>query len=259
VYGVNLQGLTLMGMYLIGFFAAIGSAYFLKLFIKVKERSYFMMELPLYRVPRWSTIGLHIIEKVKIFLFDAGKVIITISIILWVLSSFAPGNRFERIEEKYKSEKIVSSMPQGEIARNIKTEKLESSYAGIAGKVIEPIIEPLGFDWKIGIALITSFAAREVFVGTMSTIYSVGDEEETRMTIKEKMRSEINPDTGGPRYTFAVGLSLMLFYAFAMQCMSTIAVVFRETKRIKWPVIQVIYMSALAYMASLIAYQLLKP
>jgi ferrous iron transport protein B len=145
------------------------------------------------------------------------------------------------------------------VDKKIQSEKLEQSYAGIMGRVIAPVIKPLGFDWKIGIALITSFAAREVFVGTMSTIYSVGGKESSKLTVKEKMQSEINPDTGLPRYTFAVGLSLMLFYAFAMQCMSTVAVVFRETKNIKWPIIQILYMSGLAYFASLIAYQLLKP
>jgi len=246
-------------MYLIGFVAAIGSAWLLKTIIKAKEKSYFMMELPLYRVPRWSTIGLHIIEKVKVFLFDAGKVIIAISIILWFLASFAPGNRFERIEQKYKQPEY-SSVSVDVVDRRIQAEKLQSSYAGIMGRVIEPVIKPLGFDWKIGIALITSFAAREVFVGTMSTIYSVGGNSQTsKMTVKAKMMAEINPDTGGPRYTLAVGLSLMLFYAFAMQCMSTVAVVYRETKRIRWPIIQFLYMSGMAYLSSLIVYQLLKP
>ncbi len=257
-YGINLQGMVLMFMYLIGFFAAIGSAWVLKKMIKAKERSYFMMELPLYRVPRWSTIGLHIIEKVKLFLFDAGKVIISISIILWVLSSFAPGSSFNDIETKYQ-QPVYASMPPQDIEKKIQSEKLEASYAGIMGRVIEPAIKPIGFDWKIGIALITSFAAREVFVGTMSTIYSVGNEGTTQLTLKEKMKNEINPDTGLPRYTFAVGLSLMLFYAFAMQCMSTIAVVFRETKGSRWPILQFIYMFALAYVSSLVAYQLLKP
>ena len=257
-YGINLQGLVLMFMYLIGFVAAIGSAYVLKKIIRAKERSYFMMELPLYRVPRWSTIGLHIIEKVKVFLFDAGKVIISISIILWVLSSFAPGNSFKNIEEKYR-QPAYASVPAENIERKIQSEKLESSYAGIMGRVIEPVIKPIGFDWKIGIALITSFAAREVFVGTMSTIYSVGDEGKTTHTLKEKMQHEINPDTGLPRYTLAVGLSLMLFYAFAMQCMSTVAVVFRETKGSKWPLIQFVYMFVLAYFSSLVVFQLLKP
>lgn len=254
IFGINIQGLALMFLYLIGFVAAIAAAWVMKKILKSKERSFFVMELPLYRLPRWSTIGIHIAEKVKVFLFDAGKVIVSISIILWVLSSFGPGDSFARIESKYAQ----STLPQQEIDQKIQTEKLESSYAGRLGHILEPVIRPLGFDWKIGIALITSFAAREVFVGTMSTIYSVGDDESAKETVMEKMRNEVNPDTGGPRYTFAVGVSLMLFYAFAMQCMSTVAVVFRETRRIRYPLLQIVYMSGMAYVASLVAYQLLK-
>ena len=257
-YGVNAQGLVLFGMYLIGFLAAIGAAWLMKFIIKAKERSFFIMELPLYRLPRLSNIGIMIVEKVKVFLFDAGKVIMAISIVLWVLSSNAPGNKFETIEKKYEAAAQNATMSKDEIARQVKSEKLESSYAGILGQWIEPIIKPLGFDWKIGIALITSFAAREVFVGTMSTIYSAGDVGIKAMTVREKMQSEINPDTLKPRYDFATGFSLMLFYAFAMQCMSTLAVVKRETHSWKWPLIQFAYMGVLAYAASLIAYQLLK-
>ena len=258
VYGINLQGLVLMLMYLIGFVAAVSAAWVMKHLIQSKEKGYYVMELPTYRLPRWSTIGIHIAEKVKVFLFDAGKVIISVSIILWVLSSFGPSGVFDKIEEKYMSDVYIKTMPQDEIERQIQTEKLENSYAGKLGHIIEPAIKPLGYDWKIGIALITSFAAREVFVGTMSTIYSVGDEGTSKMTVKEKMRNEINPETGGPRYTFAVGISLMLFYAFAMQCISTVAVVYRETRKAKYPIIQILYMSGMAYVASLIAYQLLK-
>ena len=259
IYGFNMQGLVMMILYLLGFVAALAAALAMKYIIKKTERSFFVMELPMYRVPRWSSIGLHLIEKVKIFLFDAGKIIVAISIILWVLSSFGPSGVFDSIERKYQEQSASGLIEQADVARLVQTDKLEASYAGKIGHFIEPAIEPLGFDWKIGIALVTSFAAREVFVGTMSTIYSVGGDESGKLTIKEKMAAEINPKTGGPRYTFAVGLSLMLFYAFAMQCMSTIAVVYRETKRIRYPLIQVLYMSGLAYLASLIAYQLLKP
>lgn len=251
----NMQGVVLMFMYLIGFLAAIGSAYAMKYLIKSKERSFFIMELPPYRSPRWKSVGLMIIDRVKVFLFDAGKVIIAISIILWFLASHAPGNKFEEIEKKYSASRLVGiSNPD---QRGEASEKLEASYAGILGKFIEPAIKPLGFDWKVGIALVASFAAREVFVGTMATIYSVGDETNSK-SIREKMHAEINPETKKPRYTFAVGFSLMLFYAFAMQCMSTLAVVYRETKKMKWPVIQFIYMGALAYLASFIAYNLFK-
>jgi ferrous iron transport protein B len=228
----------------------------MKKIIHSKERSFYVAEMPMYRIPRWKTIGIHIAEKVKIFLFDAGKVIISISIILWVLSSFGPGDAFERIEKKYAQ--AGTELTREETATKIQSEKLEHSYAGRLGHLIEPAIKPLGYDWKIGIALITSFAAREVFVGTMSTIYSVGNEESAKYTVREKMQKEINPDTGGPRYSFATGISLMLFYAFAMQCMSTVAVVYRETRKKKYPLFQFLYMGAMAYLAGLIAYQLLK-
>ena len=244
----NLQGLTMMGFYLIGFVAAILIAWLMKYIIKSKQRSYFVMEMPTYKTPDWKTVVYTIIEKVKVFLVDAGKIIVAISIVLWALSSYGPSQAFEDIESKYENTENAEVI--------IASEKLEASYAGIIGKSIEPAIAPLGFDWRIGISLITSFAAREVFVGTMSTIYSVGDADNTK-SIREKLMSHKNPKTGEAFFTPAVALSLMLFYAFAMQCMSTLAIVFRETNSWKWPAIQFIYMSALAYLASLIAYQLL--
>jgi ferrous iron transport protein B len=251
----NYQGLVLMGLYLIGFIAAISAAFVMKKIIKSTEKSYFIMELPVYRLPQLKTIGFTILEKVKIFLFDAGKIILAISVILWFLSSHAPGDRFEQIEKKYSSSEMSTTIPKEELKNKIASEKLGASYAGIVGKAIEPAIAPLGFDWKIGIALVTSFAAREVFVGTMATIYSMGDSDNTQ-TIGEKMAAEINPNTGRPQFTVATGFSLLLFYAFAMQCMSTLAVVYHETKNWKWPVIQFLYMGALAYLSSLLVYQL---
>ncbi len=244
----NLQGLVMMAFYLLGFLAALATAFLLKFILKAKERSYFIVEMPSYKIPDWHTVLYTIVEKVKIFLFDAGKVIITISIILWFLSSYAPGNRFEKIDAKWAGIEDAEA--------SITAEKLEVSYAGIIGKSIEPAIKPLGFDWKIGIALITSFAAREVFVGTMSTIYSVGDNSNTQ-SIRERLESVKNPDTGKKFFTNAVGVSLMLFYAFAMQCMSTLAIVRRETNSWKWPIAQFLYMGVLAYISSFIAYQIL--
>ena len=195
IWGVNMQGLVLMMMYLIGFVAAIGSAWLMKYFIKATQRDYFIMEMPMYKVPRWKTIGLLIIEKVKVFLFDAGKVIIAISVILWFLSSFAPGKAFENIENKYHQPQY-SSMSPDDVDKKIQSAKLSSSYAGKMGRLLEPVIKPLGFDWKIGIALITSFAAREVFVGTMATIYSVGSSKAGKLNVKEKMRAEMDEETG---------------------------------------------------------------
>ena len=250
---INLQGLVLMALYLIGFLAAIGSAFVLKWVIKAKERSYFIMEIPLYRMPRWKNVGLTIIEKVKIFVFDAGKIIVAISVVLWVLSSYGPGKTFKALSDRM--EQVGQSDP--ELANHLAAEKLRTSYAGIVGRAIEPAIEPLGFDWKIGIALITSFAAREVFVGTMSTIYSVGGDGSDVTTVKAKMLAEKNPKTGLPMYNLAVGWSLMLFYAFAMQCMSTLAITKRETGSWKWAVFQFVFMGFLAYISSFVIYRIL--
>lgn len=254
---INLQGLTLMGMYFISIFAAIIVAYVMKFLIKAKEKSYFIMELPVYRMPRWRNVAFTMYEKSKTFIVEAGKVIIAISIVLWVLATYGPGEKFDSIDRKYDAQTVNADTAHlEEIETNRAAEKLENSYAGILGHTIEPMIRPLGYDWKIGIALITSFAAREAFVGTMATIYSVGDDEVA--TIRNKLRTAKNADTGLPVFTFATSFSLMLFYAFAMQCMSTVAVVYRETKSWKWPMIQLVYMTCLAYVASLIAYQLLK-
>lgn len=254
----NLQGLVLMGMYLLGFFAAILSALMMKYILKAKDRSYFIMELPIYRWPKWKNVWYTIFGKSKTFVFEAGKIILAISIILWVLASYGPGDKFNNAEEIVKTEMQINHLPDAEFENLLSAHRLEHSYAGILGKSIEPAIRPLGYDWKIGIALITSFAAREVFVGTIATIYSVGADEEDESTIKDKLRAEINPSTGEPMYSLALGVSLLIFYAFAMQCMSTLAVVYRETKSWKWPTLQLIYMSAVAYLGALIAYQLLK-
>ena len=205
----------------------------------------------------WRTVGLTIYDKVKVFLWDAGKIIVAISVILWYLSTHAPSERFQTIEKKYNTPELSMKYNSEERQAKIAAEKLEASYAGILGKSIEPAIAPLGFDWKIGIALVTSFAAREVFVGTMATIYSAGGKDNTQ-SIRDKMQAEVDEKTGLPKFTMAVGFSLLIFYAFAMQCMSTLAVVYRETKNWKWPVIQFAYMSVLAYVSSFIVYHLLK-
>ncbi|TKC13306.1 ferrous iron transport protein B [Pedobacter polaris] len=261
IFGIfSLQGLTLMAMYVISILAAVLVALVMKFIIKAKEKSYFIMELPVYRMPRWKNVFYTMYEKSKTFVLEAGKVIIAISIVLWVLATYGPGKRFDAIEKKYAAIESSSkdSVQLASLERDKAAEKLENSYAGILGQSIEPAIKPLGFDWKIGIALITSFAAREAFVGTMSTIYSVDNGDEQTATIRNKMRDAKNSETGLPVFTFATSLSLMLFYAFAMQCMSTVAVVYRETKSWKWPIIQLVYMTAMAYVASLIAYQFLK-
>ena len=216
------------------------------------------MELPIYRWPKWENVVLTIFSKSKTFVFEAGKIILAISIILWVLASYGSGEKFNNAEKIVLQENPELMIGTAAYNDQLSAYRLEHSYAGNLGKFIEPSIRPLGYDWKIGIALITSFAAREVFVGTIATIYSVGSSADDDSTIKDKLRAEINPYTGKPMYSLALGVSLMLFYAFAMQCMSTLAVVYRETKSIKWPLLQLIYMSSVAYFFAFVAYQLLK-
>jgi ferrous iron transport protein B len=254
----NYQGMVLMGMYLLGFAAALLAAVVLKYVLKTTEKSYFIMELPVYRKPQWQTVTMLVLGKVKVFLFDAGKIILAISIVLWFLTSHAPSDNLNQIENNYKV--AISAAPNDSLKTSLEakmqSEKLEASYAGILGKKMEPAIKPLGFDWKIGIALITSFAAREVFVGTMATIYSSGDSDNTE-TLREKLMAEKNYETQQPAYSKAVCWSLLIFYVFAMQCMSTLATTYRETKHWKWPAIQLVFMTGLAYVSSLLVFQIL--
>jgi len=255
--GLNLQGITLMILYMLGFGMAIFSAWLLHKIMKSKTKSYFVIEMPNYKLPMAKNVAINVVEKTKSFIFGAGKIILAISVILWVLASYGPGDNFENAEEivssRYDSE---SSVSQGKLDEEIASFKLKNSYIGIMGRGIEPAVAPLGYDWKIGIAIISSFAAREVFVGTLATIYSVGSDEEE--TIKNRMAAETNPVLGGPLFTFASGVSLLLFYAFALQCMSTLAIVKRETNTWKWPMLQLIIMSGFAYVVALVAFQLLK-
>ena len=255
---INMQGIALMSMYVISTVGAVVVAWVMKKIIKSRERGYFIMELPVYRMPRWGNVGFTMYEKVKAFVFEAGKVIIAISIILWVLATYGPPGRAAAIEQKYKALEASNKYSQDELDLLKSSDKLENSYAGVIGKTIEPVIKPLGYDWKIGIALVTSFAAREVFVGTMATIYSVNADDSHLDSVREKMSAARNPDTGKPVFTFAVAFSLMVFYAFAMQCMSTLAIVYRETRSWRWPAIQLVYMTALAYFASFVVFQILK-
>ncbi|MAY85047.1 MAG: ferrous iron transport protein B [Flavobacteriales bacterium] len=250
LWSFNLQGIVMMALYLLGFVAALATSLAMKYWVKSDERSHFIMELPIYRQPRWKNVFMTIYNKVKLFLVEAGKIIIAVSVILWVLSSYGPGDKMSAIDEKYERIGAFENS-SGQKA----SEKLEASYAGHLGKAIEPAIRPLGFDWKIGISIITSFAAREVFVGTMATLYSVGDEENT-LSIKEKMARAHDPKTGEKVYTKATGYSLLVFYAFALQCMATVAIVVKETGGWKWPLIQLAYMGILAYAASFIVFQI---
>jgi ferrous iron transport protein B len=251
----SLQGLVMMALYLLGIVVALMVSYILKFFINIKEKSYFILELPVYRSPRWHNVLVTMLEKAKIFVVDAGKVIMVISLLLWFLCSYGPGNHIQSAEAKYEQQISIYPAKKDSLERSLSTEKLQYSYAGYLGKSIEPVIKPLGYDWKIGIALITSFAAREVFVGTMATLYSVEDSND--VGLRDKLKAAKHPD-GTVVYTLPAALSLMVFYVLAMQCMSTLAVVKRETKTWKWPIIQLIYMTGLAYCLSWLTYLLFK-
>jgi ferrous iron transport protein B len=252
----SVQALVMMGLYVLGLIMAMVVSYVAKWFIRIKERSFFILELPTYRTPRLKNIGQAMVNKARIFVTDAGRIIMVISLILWGLSSFGPKQRMATVASKYET--LIAQHPaqKDSLQTEWNAKKLQNSYAGILGQSIEPAIRPLGYDWRIGIALITSFAAREVFVGTMATLYSVG-ENDHGMLLRDKLQAAKKED-GTPLFTLATGISLMLFYLFAMQCMSTLAIVKRETKTWRWPIIQFVYMTGIAYLMSLIAYQLLK-
>src|SRR5215210_2019454 len=252
---LSLQGLVMMGLYLLGVVMALIVSYVFKWIIQLQEKSFFILELPTYRTPRWKNVGVTMIEKAKIFVRDAGKVIMVISLLLWFLSSYGPSKRMESLSVKYQKLQQQPGSDKNRLQREYRSEKLQNSYAGLLGKTIEPAIVPLGYDWKIGISLITSIAAREVFVGTMATLYSV-EEDNENTSLRQKMNSARRSD-GTKVYTLATGISLMVFYVLAMQCMSTLAVVKRETKTWKWPIIQLFYMTFLAYVMGLLAYQLM--
>jgi len=254
--GLSYQALTLMLLYLLGFGAAVISAYILNKVLKIKSKTFFVVEMPNYKLPLFKNVALTVLEKTKSFVFGAGKIILAISIILWFLASYGPGEQFNNAENIVTTEYAAQNLNEEELNQKIASHKLEHSFIGIAGHAIEPVIRPLGYDWKIGIAIVSSFAAREVFVGTLATIYSVGNDDED--TIKNRMAGEVNPILGGPLFNFASGISLLLFYAFAMQCMSTLAVVKKETNTWKWPTLQLVIMTAIAYISALIAYQFLK-
>jgi ferrous iron transport protein B len=258
IFGIlNLQGLTLMLLYLLGFGMAILSAYILNKVLELNCKTFFVVEMPNYKLPMFKNVMITVIEKTKAFVFGAGKIILAISVILWFLASNGPSEKFRNAETIITSKAENATLSKIEIENKVASFKLENSYIGIMGKTIEPAISPLGYDWKIGVAIISSFAAREVFVGTLATIYSVGGSDNEN-TIRNKMATETNAETGEKIFNFASGISLLLFYAFAMQCISTLAVTKKETNSWKWPLGQLVFMSSFAYIVALIAYQLLK-
>jgi len=252
--GMGYQGLTLMGLYLLGFVMALLSAAILNKVLKIQSKTYFVIEMPNYKLPLLKNVGLTVFEKTKSFVVEAGKIILAISILLWIMASFGPGKDFNNAAEIVTVNATGKDFTAEELNTAIASYKLENSFIGILGKSIEPAIAPLGFDWKIGIALISSFAAREVFVGTLATIYSVGNDSEE--TIKNRMAAETKAN-GEPLFDLPTGVSLMLFYAFALQCMSTLAIVKKETNGWKWPMIQLFSMTLIAYISALTVYQVL--
>ena len=254
---LNLQGLTLMMLYILGFGTAIFAAYILNLVLKVKGKTFFVVEMPNYKLPMFKNVLINVIEKTKAFVVGAGKIILAIAIILWFLASYGPGKEFKEAEKIVTQRTQTLNLSEEDFNNEVASQKLENSYIGLMGRGIEPLISPLGYDWKIGIAVISSFAAREVFVGTLATIYSVGNTD-NEDTIKKKMAAEVNPITGKKVFNFASGISLLLFYAFAMQCASTLAVTKKETNSWKWPAVQLVFMSIFAYVVALIAFQILK-
>ena len=255
---LSLQGLTLMALYLLGFGMAVFSAFLLNKYLKLSCKSYFVVEMPSYKIPMFKNVGVNVLEKTKAFVTGAGKIISALSVILWYLGSHGLSDDFNNAEKIITQQNQNKTISTEEFEDQVNSFKLENSYIGYMGKAIEPAIRPLGYDWKIGVAVVSSFAAREVFVGTLATIYSVGSHSEEETTIKNRMAAEVHPETGNKIFNFATGISLLLFYAFAMQCISTLAIVKKETNSWKWPIIQLVFMSGFAYITSLIAYQFLK-
>ena len=251
--GLSYQALTLMLLYLIGFGMAILSAATLNRLLKFRSKSFFVVEMPSFKVPMFKNVAITVLEKTRTFVFEAGKIILAISVLIWILASNGPGDSFKNASSIVQQEHV--DLDSDQVDQKIAAYKLEHSYIGLIGKSIEPLIRPLGYDWKIGIGLVTSFAAREVFVGTLATIYSVGGNNPD--TLKQKMSAEKRADCSAV-FSLASGISLLLFYAFAMQCMSTLAVVRRETNSWKWPIIQLFGMTFIAYVISLIAFQLIQ-
>ncbi len=262
----SLQGLTFASMYVFGLIAVLGTGYFLKRMLKTREVSYLAIELPVYRIPHWRNVWLTVWEKVSAFVVEAGKIIMLISLVLWALASFGPGNSFQEAKQRAEEEARAKMLSWEDTQNLIAAYQLEASYAGQIGKVFEPLIRPLGYDWKIGIALFTSLAAREVFTGTLAVLYHLGNaadditdasENNTKATLRQRMQAERFRDNGQPVYTSATAFSLLVFYALAMQCMSTLAVVRRETASWKWPLLQFTFMTLLAYVAAWLVYNLL--
>lgn len=262
---LNAQSVVFGAMYALGVIAAFLSGWAMKKWLHARDRSYLAIELPVYRMPHWKNVWLTVWEKVAAFMIGAGQVILIVSIALWGLSRFGPGNTIEQAAATARTEAQQKGLDDTQTEDFISQRQLEASYAGRIGKSMEPVIRPLGYDWKIGIALLTSFAAREVFTGTLAVLYNMGSaegdindrsENAAKATLRQKMKAETFRDNGKPVYSLATALSLLVFYALAMQCMSTLAVVRRETGSWKWAAFQFVFMSIVAYLSAWTVYQI---
>jgi ferrous iron transport protein B len=234
---ISYSAITLLAMYTLGIVAAVVVAFIFQKFLRKRmpsSASSFVMELPPYRRPSLKWTSLQMYERAKLFVKDAGKIILAMSIVLWFMASYP------KIDEGNSASKVS---------------QIEQSYVGQIGKFIEPAIQPLGFDWKIGIGLLTSFAAREVMVSTLATIYNLEGADEASVNLKTALQNDIDPKTGKPLYTPLIAIALMVFYVLACQCMATVAIVKRETNSWRWPIIMITYMTILAYLGSLTVYQ----
>lgn len=255
VLGVfNVQGILLFTMYIVGVIASLGVASLLNYFIRSRQSSFFVMELPVYRWPVWGNVASTVWAKCKTFLWEAGRIIVLVAVILYLMGSYGPAVRMQQVDLRCEQRSADADITEAEAAAICSAEKLENSYLGILGNAIEPLIAPLGYDWKIGIALLSSLAAREVFVGTMNTIYSLQSDEESTDGLRARMQREVHPETGKPRYNEAVALSLMFFYAFALQCASTVVIVRREVGSTRIALMQFAFLGVLAYVAAFIVY-----
>jgi ferrous iron transport protein B len=215
------------------------------------------MELPPYRMPSWRTVFVTVRDRSVLFLRKAGTVILAVSVVLWFLATYpGAGSEGSALESRIAAAESRGAAAEAERLRNdLAGLNLRESFAGRGGRLLEPLIEPLGFDWRIGIALITSFAAREVMVSTMATVFNLGEDGEGMHTLREKLRAATDPATGERAYGTLTAISLMVFFVLACQCMSTVAVVRRETNSWRWPLLMIVMMNALAWGASFVVFQ----
>lgn len=263
-FGVlSVGGVVIFAMYFLGFVAAIGTAFILKRTLLRSPAPALLLELPLYRAPALGTVLRLVGERCKIFVRQTGSIILALSVLLWAILTF-PQQGLDAAAMQQRQDAItaqgMAAEPTSQALRQLQREdqalRLENSFGGRLGRAIEPMIQPLGFDWRIGIGLIASFAAREVLVSTLGQVYALdADVPPDSPSLRDALRRDVDPATGQARFTPLVGISLLVFFVLALQCLSTFATVKRETNSWRWPILQLVYMNGLAYVASFIVYQ----